>query len=335
MTKMTAAPAHPSAPIRCTVHPASALAVETGALMGDPIGCLEEVVTGDVYALDPASRAGELVVCRDGAAGLAVAPGSSVGRPGDPVAALARHQIMGERGGLVEILVLQVGALRVFLPLGPLAAGEDYTLIASGPARADELVGAAQVSFAAGTRVTVADGRQVPVEALRAGDRVLTRDHGPRPILWTGRQTLRSEGSNAPVIIGAGALNNADDLVLSPDHRLFIYQRRDAIGAGGAELLVRARHLVDGDRIRRHPGGHVDFHHLLFDAHEIIYVEGIPAESLLVSGEILAGLGEDLAREVRQRTGGRMQAPRAGIEPSAADLDGIDAAETLRRASSR
>ena len=327
------APAPFEAPSRCAVLPVGAFVVEFGALSGDAIGAHDEVVPGDVYTLDPSERSRELILAR-GPGGSVVAQGSAAGRPGDAARPLARHQVMGERGVVVELLVLDIAGERVVLPLGPLLPGEEYTLISSAPAEAEELSGVAQVSFATGTRITVAGGRQVPVEALSVGDRVLTRDHGFRPVRWTGRQTVRAEGPTAPVVIGKGVLNNADDLMLSPDHRLFIYQRHDAIGAGGSELLVRARHLVNGETIWRHPDGYVEYHHLLFDAHEIIYVEGIPAESLLVSPEVLAGMGEDLAREVRSRSAGPMRA-RPGIEPSAADLDGLDASELLRRAWAR
>ncbi|WGH77731.1 Hint domain-containing protein [Jannaschia ovalis] len=318
---------------RCAVYPAAALRVETGALMGDPIGAVEDVVAGDIYTLSDAAGARELVLARHGGA-IVVAPGSSVGRAGQPVAALARHQIMGERGVTVEVLVLDLAGERLALPLGPLSPGDEYTLIATA-AVAGELAAVAQVSFTRGTRITMSDGAQVPVERLKPGDRVLTRDHGVQPIRWTGRQTVRAEGLSAPVVIAAGALNNAEELVLSPDHRLFIYQREDRIGAGRAELLVRARHLVNGDTIRRAPGGHVDYFHLLFDAHEIIYAECIPAESLLVAPEVLAGLGEDLAGDVTRRMAGRSHRPHHGVEPTAADLDGLDAAMLLGRGPAR
>ncbi|TFL17643.1 Hint domain-containing protein [Jannaschia formosa] len=297
-----------SALSRCTVFSAPALSVETGALMGDPIGDLTEVAVGDVYVLDPAAVGRDLVLSR--ASGrVAVAPGSAVGAPGETVAPLARHQLMSERGVPVEILLLALGAARLILPLGPLAAGEEYSLIASEPV-AGELASVASVSFARGTRITMAGGLQRPVEELHEGDRVLTRDHGPRPVRWVGRQSVRAEGSLAPVVIARGALNNAEDLVLSPDHRLFLYRGREG------ELLIRARDLIDGKGIRRGPGGHVDYFHLLFDAHEIIYAEGIPAESLLVTPEVLAGLGEDLAADL-MRHGGGATAPHPGEEPSA------------------
>ncbi|WP_170831382.1 Hint domain-containing protein [Jannaschia faecimaris] len=318
---------------RCTVYPAEALSVDTGALMGDAIGDLSEVVAGDIYMLDESTGPSELILMQNGQQTV-VAQESAVGDPGQVVMPLARHQIMGERGGTVEVLVLDLAGMRLALPLGPLSSSDEYTLICSA-AMEGELSNVAQVSFTRGTRITMADGLQRAVEDLRPGDRVLTRDHGPQPVRWVGSQTVRAEGSNAPVIIERDALNNADDLSLSPDHRLFIYQRHDATSAGRAELLVRARNLVNHETIWRAPPSHVDYFHLLFDAHEIIYVSGIPAESLLVTPEVLAGMGEDLADQLRVTMGGRTQVPHHGVEPTAAELNGPDAVDILRRASSR
>ena len=318
---------------RCAVLPAEALSVETGALMGDPIGAVDEVVAGDVFALDAHAPETELVIARAGPHTV-VGAGSSLGRPGEAVVPLARHQLMGERGVGVEVLVIELGAARFVLPLGALSPRDEYTLLSSTPAEG-ELASVASVSFTRGTDVTMATGLQRPVEILEVGERVLTRDHGPQPIRWIGRQTVRAEGANAPVVIAEGAMGNARALILSPDHRLFVYQRHDALEAGGRELLVRARHLVNGESVWRAEGGHVDYFHLLFDAHEIIYVEGIPAESLLVSEDVMAGLDDDLAAQVKGRMKGRRQTPRRGLEPAASDLAGRDAAALLRRASTR
>ena len=66
------------------------------------------------------------------------------------------------------------------------------------------------------TRITMATGAQVPVEDLRPGDRILTRDDGPQPLRWIGQRTTRASGLFAPVLIRAGTLNNARDLVVAP-----------------------------------------------------------------------------------------------------------------------
>lgn len=314
---MTSSVPFPRVPSRCSVHPATRFFVETGALLGDPLGGLDEAVAGDVY-LFRHDTPQDLIVDHDGHEAR-IAEGSMVGTPGTKMTPIARHQVMNESGRLVEILVLEHAGERLLLPLGPLADGDEYTLIAS-EAVADGMTHVARVSFTAGTRITMAGGRQRAAEALNPGDRVLTRDHGPQPIKWMARQTVWSEGDTAPVVISVGALNNANELVLSPDHRLFLYRRQDGLGTGKAETLVRARHLVDGEGIRRGAPGHLDYVHILFDRHEIIYAEGIPAESLLVRPTVLAGLDDDLAAELQARIAGNPQVPHHGVEPTAAML---------------
>ncbi|NCW68232.1 MAG: hypothetical protein EBV86_06625 [Marivivens sp.] len=117
---------------------------------------------------------------------------------------------------------------------------------------------------------------------LKVGDRVLTRDDGAQSVRWIGQTTLRAVGEFAPVVIRKGTLHNENDLMLSPDHRVFIYQREDHLGAGRAEVLVRVRHLINGDTVYQQDGGFVDYFQILFDDHQIIYAEGIAAESLLI-----------------------------------------------------
>lgn len=161
----------------------------------------------------------------------------------------------------------------------------------------------------------MADGAQRAVETLRVGERLLTRDHGPQPIRWIGQQTLRATGAAAPVRITAGTMNTARDLRLSPQHRLFVWQRHDAVGAGRAEVMVKAELLVNGTSVVREAGGHLDSYRLGFDGHEIIFAEGIAVESLLVgSGE--ATVPAPAALEVEERV-----------------LDPGDAAARLTRAS--
>jgi hypothetical protein len=50
------------------------------------------------------------------------------------------------------------------------------------------------VRFARGTNITLASGAQIPIEDLKVGDRVLTRDAGPQQIRWIGNTTLRPSG---------------------------------------------------------------------------------------------------------------------------------------------
>ena len=50
------------------------------------------------------------------------------------------------------------------------------------------------------------------------------------------------------------------------------------------------RHLVNGTSVYQRAGGFVDYYQLLFDDHQIIYAEGIAAESLLIDPRTRAAL---------------------------------------------
>ena len=112
--------------------------------------------------------------------------------------------------------------------------------------------------FAKGTRITLSTGMPKPIEELNAGDEILTRDAGAQEIRWIGQVTMRASGAFAPVLMKAGALSNVNDLVLGPEHRLFIYQRSDELGTGRSETLVRVRHLVNGNDVIRIEAGYIE-----------------------------------------------------------------------------
>lgn len=301
---------------------AAALRVDSGANAGDPLGPVAEAVPGDYYRLAPLP--GPLTLRLrldpnpdDSVAGR-IAAGSDLGDPGQPVALDGRLSLMAPDGDLVDVLVLTLpppAAARLALPLSPLRPGLLYSLIAvdpqPGPLRlADALAGA----FARGTRILLADGTPVPVQDLTPGMAVLTRDHGAQPLRWTGSVRLRAEGSFAPVVIAPGVMGNPRPLTVSPHHRMFLYRREARALAGAAELLVQARHLVDGQGIRRHEGGHVVYHGLVFDRHEVIYAEGVPCESLMVCPETLTGLPADLAEPLGAAFPGLRQKLHTGTD---------------------
>ena len=126
----------------------------------------------------------------------------------------------------------------------------------------------------------------------------------------------------------AGTLNNENDLVISPEHRLFIYQYTDRIGAGQSEILVKARHLVNDDTIRIQYSGFVDYFQLLFDQHHIIYAKGIAAESMLVDTRTRPGLLSEVQNILSS------QAPSDhGLEVHETLLNHPNVADLLRRAS--
>ncbi len=134
------------------------------------------------------------------------------------------------------------------------------------------------VCFAAGTWVETVDGvRQI--ETLKTGDLIPTRDNGLQPILWIGRQIVDGAGKNAPVRFCKGAIGNDCELLVSPNHRMLITGWRAQLFFGEDEVLVEAKHLLNGDTIHIKKSETVEYFHLLFDRHELISAAGVPTES--------------------------------------------------------
>jgi len=139
------------------------------------------------------------------------------------------------------------------------------------------------ICFTPGTLILTPCG-QVPVERLEVGDPVLTRDHGPQPLRWIGRRRHSGRGIFAPVRIMAGALGNGRDLIVSQQHRILLSGWRAELLFGETEVLVAAKHLVNGDTIHLAPCDEVEYLHIMFDCHEIVSSEGIPSESFYADG---------------------------------------------------
>ncbi len=287
-----------------------------GANQGDGLMGPQDVCLGDIYELDTSRPALRLIVTRSADQGQYVGEGSAVGRVGDPIRLEARYALMGEEGDRVELLLLSLpGGARYALPLSPMAAGAEYTLLKVEDAPEDSgLSDLLCISFVRGTMITLATGAQKPIEDLVPGDRVLTRDHGGQPIRWIGRATLKAVGPFAPVVITMGTLGNSGDLIVSQHHRMFLYQRQRVAGLPTSELLVQAKHLVDGERVFLREGGFVNYLALVFDQHEIIYAEGVPAESLMVNDATVNRLPPELSGDVKSRFPGLSQVQHFGTE---------------------
>lgn len=311
----------------CQVLVADDLFVSHGVNAGDALQRPDEVCPGDIYQLDPEHQPLRLVVTRPDDGPPRIGAGSAVGEPGQPLRFVAQYSLMGSSGDQVELVLLELAdgtgmGLGLVLPLSPIASGQDYTLLqAQAATEATGLADLLCISFAEGVMITLATGRQCPIEALQAGDMVLTRDHGPQPVRWIGRATLRAVGVFAPVVITAGTLGNSGDLIVSQHHRIFLYQPRRSGAPRTSELLVQAKHLVDDERVFLRDGGFVNYYSLVFDRHEIIYAEGIPAESLMVNDATLSRLPPDMSAAVRAQFPGLNQNQHFGTEAGRQFLD--------------
>jgi autotransporter-associated beta strand protein len=134
--------------------------------------------------------------------------------------------------------------------------------------------------FLRGTRILTERG-PLAVENLAVGDRAITAAGAARPIVWLGHRTVDTAQQPHPqkawpirVCAGAfGAGLPGRDLWLSPDH---------AVAAEG--VLIPVRLLVNGRTIRQVPRADVEYWHVELDAHDILFAEGLPAESYLDTG---------------------------------------------------
>ena len=332
MTRPDALPLH-----RLPVLRERDVCVVEGANRGDVLSCAADMMLDDLYCVMPDATACDLYLHAVAAGAYVVAQDSPVGKAGAPVIVDAALTFMSPDGSTTEALVLvetvddAMIAAVYLLPFTEMTPRVPHALVeVDGAAGHTHLAQMACARFSAGTRITMATGEQRPVESLRVGDAVLTRDEGARPICWIGTSTVRAVGNHAPVCIPAGVLNNTNDLLVSPEHRLFIYQRRDHIGAGRAELLVKARHLVDDRTVTIQDGGYVDYYQLLFDSHQIIFAEGIAAESMMIDPRSEASVPPPVSERLRE-TG--QKETLAGLDVHQSLLSRPNIAELLRRAS--
>ena len=135
------------------------------------------------------------------------------------------------------------------------------------------------ICFGAGTRIATARGSRC-VEDLQVGDMVVTRDHGLQPIRWIGTRTVPAKGDFAPIRIRPGVLKGQEnDIVVSPQHRMLFQGYRSQLLFGESEVLVAAKHLVDGVDVTVEQRAEITYVHILFDMHEIIFAEGAASES--------------------------------------------------------
>ena len=323
-------------------YTAAALTVVDGANLGDEIGLAEDLQHDDIYHLTYQASRKRLSIRQGDRLGFVIADDTELGKPGNSLHLDCCVTFMAPDGSTIDCIVAvevdEGGLVEALFPI-PLHAMQnqcDYRII--GIDRSEARRKFAQIgcaSFTRGTRITLASAKQRAIEDLVPGDRILTRDAGPQEVRWIGQTTLRAEGAFAPILIKAGTLNNLGDLLVSPEHRLFIYQRHDALGAGRSEVLVRAQHLLNGTTVVRRTGGYVDYFQLLFDDHQIIYAEGIAAETMLVDGQTEPVLPDDLAKAHNAKLPGRDTGLRAEYELSERLARRPDAAELLRRASTR
>lgn len=130
------------------------------------------------------------------------------------------------------------------------------------------------VCFCKSTRIETNQG-PLPIEDIRPGTLVRTKLNGFQPVRWIGKTTAKSRA----VRIKAGAMGNARDLLVSPRQRMVLGGWQIELLFDHDHALVTALELVNDSTIVREEMADVEYYHIMFDQHEVIYAEGLASES--------------------------------------------------------
>ncbi len=159
--------------------------------------------------------------------------------------------------------------------------------------------------FTPGSRIATPRG-EVPVESLKVGDKVITRDNGIQEIRWVGTRTLnhaelRRAPNLRPVLIKAGSLGEGlpeRDMLVSPQHRMLMSDDHTQLYFEESEVLVAAKHLIDHKGIRYMDTLRTTYIHFMFDQHEVVLSDGAWTESFQPGDQTLGAMGIEQRDEI-------------------------------------
>jgi hypothetical protein len=159
--------------------------------------------------------------------------------------------------------------------------------------------------FTPGTVITTPQGDR-PVEELREGDRIVTRDNGIQQIRWLGRRALTGHDlarapQMRPILIQRGALGDnlpEYDILVSPQHRLLLTSTKSQLYFEDREVLAAAKHLTGMPGIDEVGTLGVTYIHFMFDQHEVVLANGAWSESFQPGTNVLRGMGAEQREEI-------------------------------------
>jgi Hint domain len=143
------------------------------------------------------------------------------------------------------------------------------------------------ICFTPGTWLRTPVGPRL-IDAIRPGDMIDTKDNGPQQVIWTGRRRMTGARLFAmphlrPIRIRAGAMGEDrpdSDLLVSPGHRMLVRGRRAMSLFNTDEVLVAARDLVNDRAVCIDSAlPEVTYIHLMTEAHQIVWANGLETES--------------------------------------------------------
>lgn len=162
------------------------------------------------------------------------------------------------------------------------------------------------ICFQKGTMISTENG-QVAVEDLAVGDRVLTNTGEQRELKWIASRKLSAleliyNPSLRPIRVSAGALSEGTpdhDLWLSPQHRILLSGSDISLFFGVDEALAPIVGLKnDSSIVTDYEINDVEYFHLMFEQHEVIYANGVEAESFFPGDTGMDSLDKKVLEEL-------------------------------------
>lgn len=156
------------------------------------------------------------------------------------------------------------------------------------------------VCFLRGTLIGTPSGER-SIETLKAGDLVLNTTGEPIPLRWIGSRVVSTievllYPNLRPVMIDADHFGPGlphTPLGLSPQHRIVLTGWQVELFFGCEEVLVPAGHLSSTVSSRTYAANPIEYFHLLFDQHELIWSNGLATESFQLGERGLISLNPD------------------------------------------
>lgn len=161
--------------------------------------------------------------------------------------------------------------------------------------------------FTRGTMICAPAGPK-PIETLKIGDLVETLDNGPQAIRWIGTSPISLKGRSSscklrPIIIRACALGSGVpnvDMRVSRQHRMLVSSKIAERMFNVAQVLIPAVRLLILPNVEiDETVQEIDYVHLVFDQHQVIWADGAPTESFFLGPEGMKSLNREAREEIK------------------------------------
>lgn len=180
--------------------------------------------------------------------------------------------------------------------------------------------------FTPGTMIATPRGER-PVEDLKEGDRIITRDNGIQEIAWVGHkritgQQLVKNPHLTPILIKRGSLGQGlpeRDMMVSPNHRMLVASDKTQLYFEETEVLAAAKHMAGASGIHAVDVMATTYIHFMFERHEVVLSNGAWSESFQPGDYSLKGIGNSQRNEIFD------------LFPELATKDGLEGYQSARK----